>query len=151
MFTLFDSGSNTDSLSPAFIQVSPGIQTQKLEHQVPLQLGTVGSCAAINYGAQVPVEIGDMQNPKYYFDVVNIDCYDCIAGAPMMRQFGIRLDFRDDAIDVGDQRMRALLPDEEAASCVGSSLPGLDNIDYARQAWACSWRQMSQRSEKYRV
>lgn len=113
-FTLFDSGSNMDTLSPAFMQVLKTL-TQKLENQVPLQLGTVGSRAAINYGTQVPIELGDAQHPKYYFDIVNIDCYDCIAGAPMMRQFGIRLDFREDAIYVGEQRIHALLPDEEAA------------------------------------
>jgi len=105
-FTLFDSGSNTDTLSPAFAQVSD-TQTRKLDQQVPLQLGTVGSRAAINYGAQVPIELGDVRHPEYYFDIVNIDRYDCIAGAPMMRQFGIRLDFREDAIFVGEQRIRA--------------------------------------------
>ena len=112
--TLFDSGSNTDTLSPYFTQVSK-IPTKKLEHQVPLQLGTVGSRAAINYGAEVPIEIGGAEHPKYYFDIVNIDRYDCIAGAPLMRQFGIRLDFKSDAIYVGEQRISALLPDEEAA------------------------------------
>jgi hypothetical protein len=75
--TLFDSGSNTDTLSPSFTQIS-GISTRKLENQVPLQLGTVGSRAAINYGAQVPIEIGDKRIPDYYFDIVNIDRYDCI-------------------------------------------------------------------------
>jgi hypothetical protein len=112
--TLFDSGSNTDRLSPSFTQVSK-IPTRKLEHQIPLQLGTVGSRAAINYGAEVPIEVGDVQNPDYYFDIVNIDRYDCIAGAPLMRQFGIRLDFKEDAIYIGEQRISALLPDEEAA------------------------------------
>jgi hypothetical protein len=121
-FTLFDSGSNMDTISPTFAQVSK-IPTQKLEQQVPLQLGTVGSRAAINYGAQVPIELGDIQHPKYYFDIVNIDRYDCIAGAPMMRQFGIRLDFRDDAIYVGERRIQALLPDEEAAILRGRQPP----------------------------
>jgi len=121
-FTLFNSGSNTDTLSPAFAQVSNTL-TQKLENQVPLQLGTVGSRAAINYGAQVPIELGNAQHPKYYFDIINIDRYNCIAGAPMMRQFGIHLDFRGDAIYVGEQRMHALLPDEEAAILRGRRQP----------------------------
>jgi hypothetical protein len=120
--TLFDSGSNTDTLSPSFTQVSK-IQTKKLEHQVPLQLGTVGSRASINYGAEVPLEVGDIQHPDYYFDIVNIDRYDCIAGAPLMRQFGVRLDFREDAIYVGEQRISALLPDEEAAILRGRQPP----------------------------
>ena len=92
-FTLFDSGSNTDALSTGFAQVSNTL-TQKLEYHDPLQLGTFGSRAAINYGVQVLVELGDTQCPEYYVDIVNIDHYDCIAGAPMTRQFGIRPDFR---------------------------------------------------------
>ena len=112
--TLFDSGSNTDTLSPAFTQVS-GIQTRKLEQQVPLQLGTVGSRAAINYGAEVPIEVGDTKYPKYYFNIVNINRYDCIAGAPMMRKFRVRLDFREDAIYVGDERIPALLTGGEGS------------------------------------
>jgi hypothetical protein len=121
-FTLFDSGSNTDTISPGFAQVA-NIQTRKLEHQVPLQLGTVGSRAAINYGAQVPIELGETKHPEYYFDIVNIDRYDCIAGAPMMRQLGIRLDFREDSVYIGEQRIRALLPDEEAAILRGRRPP----------------------------
>jgi hypothetical protein len=112
--TLFDSGSNTDTISPGFAQVAK-IPTRKLEQQVPLQLGTVGSRAAINYGVEVAIELGDTRYPDYYFDILNIDRYDCIAGAPLMRQFGVHLDFRDDAIYIGDQRVQALLPDEEAA------------------------------------
>ena len=121
-FTLFDSGSNTDTLSPGFAQVA-NIQTRKLEHQVPLQLGMVGSRAAINYGAQVPIGLGETKCPDYYFDIVNIDRYDCIAGAPMMRRLGVRLDFRDDLIHIGEQRIRALLPDEEAAILRGRQPP----------------------------
>ena len=109
-------------LSLAFVQVSKTL-TQKLENQVPLQLGMVGSQAAINYGTQVPIELGDAQHPKYYFDIVNIDHYDCIAGALMMRQFGIHLNFWEDVIYVGEQQIHALLPDEEAAILQGWQPP----------------------------
>ena len=95
--TLFDSGSNTDMLSPGFTQVA-NIPTHKLEQQVPLQLRTVGIRAAINYGVEVAIELGDTKCPNCYFNIVNIDRYDCIAGAPLMRQFGVRLDFWEDAI-----------------------------------------------------
>lgn len=120
--TLFDSGSNTDTLSPSFTQISKTL-TRKLENQVPLQLGTVGSRAVINYGAEAQIEVGGARDPGYYFDIVNIDRYDCIAGAPLMRQFGIRLDFRDNTIHVGEQRINALLPDEEAAILRGRKQP----------------------------
>ena len=72
MLTLFDSGSNTDTLSPGFTQVAK-VPTRKLEQQVPLQLGTVGSRAAINYGVEVAIELGETKCPGYYFDIVNID------------------------------------------------------------------------------
>ena len=114
MLTLFDSGSNTDTLSPGFTQVAK-VPTRKLEQQVPLQLGTVGSRAAINYGVEVAIELGETKCPGYYFDIVNINRYDCIAGAPLMRQFSVRLDFRDDTIYIGERRVHALLLDEEAA------------------------------------
>jgi hypothetical protein len=60
------------------------------------------------------VEFGDRAEEKYYFDVVNIDRYDAILGAPFMRRFGIRLDFEKNSIIVGDIAIRALLPEEEA-------------------------------------
>ena len=75
----------------------------------------VGSRAAINYGVEVAIELGETKCPGYYFDIVNINRYDCIAGAPLMRQFGVHLDFWDDMIYIGERRVHALLPDEEAA------------------------------------
>ena len=118
VLTLFDSGSNTDTLSPNFTQVSK-VQTHKLEQQVPLQLGMAGSCMVINYGVCAPIDLGGAERPEYYFDIVNIDRYDCIARAPLMQELGVHLDFWDDAIYVGDQCIQALLPDEEAVVLCG--------------------------------
>ena len=113
-FTLFDSGSSADVVSPDFAQVSD-TRIHQLDNPVPLQLGTVGSRASINYGTRTPVEFGGKREEKYYLDVVNIDRYDAILGAPFMRKFGVRLDFETNMIIVGDAIIKALLPEEEAA------------------------------------
>ena len=120
-FTLFDSGSSTDAMSPDFAQVSD-TRIHTLDKPVPLQLGTVGSRASINYGVRTPVEFGDKKEDKYYLDVVNIDRYDAILGAPFMRKFGIRLDFESNSIIVGDTTIRALLPEEEATLLRGRDI-----------------------------
>ena len=117
-FTLFDSGSSADTISPDFAQVSD-TRIYTLDKPVPLQLGTVGSRASINYGTQTSVEIGGKKVEKYYLDVVNIDRYDAILGAPFMREFGIRLDFTTNSIVVGETAVEALLPEEEATLLKG--------------------------------
>ena len=113
-FTLFDSGSSADAISPDFAQVS-NTRVYTLDKPVPLQLGTVGSRASINYGVRTSIELGGRKEDKYYLDVVNIDRYDAILGAPFMRKFGIQLDFNSNSIAVGGMAISALLPDEEAA------------------------------------
>lgn len=117
-FALFDSGSSADTISPDFAQVSD-TRIHTLEKPIPLQLGTVGSRASINYGTWTSVELGDRLVDRYYLDVVNIDRYDAILGAPFMREFGVRLDFQANSIVVGETAIEALLPEEEAALLKG--------------------------------
>ena len=117
-FALFDSGSSADTVSPDFAQVSD-MRIHTLEKPVPLQLGTVGSRASINYGAWTSVELGGRAEARYYLDIVNIDRYDAILGAPFMRRFGVRLDFASNSIVVGETAIEALLPEEEAALLKG--------------------------------
>ena len=120
-FALLDSGSSTDAVSPDFAQVSD-MRIHTLDNPIPLQLGTVGSRASINYGTRTSVEIGGRKEENYYFDVVNVDRYDAILGAPFMRQFGIRLDFGSNSILVADTAVEALLPEEEAALLKGRAV-----------------------------
>ena len=117
-FTLFDSGSSADAISPDFTQVSD-TRIHMLDKPIPLQLGTVGSRVSINYGVRTSVEFGGKKEEKYYLDVVNIDRYDTILGAPFMQKFGIQLDFGSNSIVVGSATIRALLPEEEAALLKG--------------------------------
>jgi hypothetical protein len=121
-FTLFDSGSSADAISPDFAQVSDA-RVHTLEKPVPLQLGTVGSRASINYGTRTSVELGGRRVDRYYLDVVNIDRYDAILGAPFLREFGVRLDFQSNSVIVGDTVIEALLPEEEAALLKGRGVP----------------------------
>jgi hypothetical protein len=121
-FALFDSGSSADVISPDFAQVSDA-RVHTLEKPVPLQLGTVGSRASINYGTQTSVELGGKRVDRYYLDVVNIDRYDAILGAPFMREFGVRLDFLSNSVIVGNTAIEALLPEEEAALLKGRGVP----------------------------
>ena len=121
-FTLFDSGSSADTISPDFAQVS-NTRIHTLDRPVPLQLGTVGSRASINYGTRTSVELGGRREDRYYLDVVNIDRYDAILGAPFMREFGVRLDFSSNSIIVGETAIEALLPEEEAALLKGRATP----------------------------
>ena len=130
-FTLFDSGSSADVISPDFAQVSD-TRIHTLGKPVPLQLGTVGSRALINYGVKTSVEFGSRKEERYYLDMVNIDRYDAILGAPFMRKFGIRLDFESNSIIVGDMAIRALLPEEEATLLRGREV--CQNGGESRQA-----------------
>ena len=130
-FTLFDSGSSADTISPDFVQVSD-MRINTLEKPILLQLGTVGSRASINYGTWTSVEVSDQKEERYYLNVVNIDWYDAILGAPFMRKFGVRLDFSSNSIVIGGAALEALLLEEEVALLKGRGAhrrthePGVD-------------------------
>ncbi len=112
-YTLFDSGSTTDSVSPEFVHVS-GAKTVKLSEQVILQLGCSGSRSKISYGTWVPIQFGPVAETMY-FDIVNLDRYDCVIGTPFMNTHGISLDFEQRAIVVKGQVCPAFTNEEDAA------------------------------------
>ncbi|KXN92730.1 hypothetical protein AN958_10750 [Leucoagaricus sp. SymC.cos] len=79
---LWDSGSTTMGITPSFAHIA-GIKVHDLMDPHTLQLGTVGSCSTINFGANIEIKMGD--DPiKTYVDVANFDCYDIIIGTPFM-------------------------------------------------------------------
>jgi hypothetical protein len=110
---LFDSGSTTDSITPEFAFASKAKQF-KLEEQVILQLGCVGSRSKISYGTLVPINVCDIKD-EIYFDLVNIDRYDCIIGTPFMNTYGACLDFGTRTIRMNGQEIKAFSFDEEQA------------------------------------
>ena len=111
---LFDSGSTTDSLSPDFAAVAKAPKFE-LENPAVLQLGCVGSRSRINYGTKVPVVIGQFTN-DVYFDIVNLDRYDAVLGTPFMRKYGVRLDFSNGAVQLANEKIATLTPEDEEAA-----------------------------------
>lgn len=114
-YSLFDSGSTSDSISPDFIRVAK-VPIRTLEPPVPLQLGCVGSRSIINFGATARICVGPV-NAEGYLDVVNIDKYDAIIGTPFMVRNKIALDFHKMEITfAGNHRVTALPEGEGEAT-----------------------------------
>ncbi|KAF4599313.1 hypothetical protein EYR40_006405 [Pleurotus pulmonarius] len=111
-YTLFDSGCTTDCMSPDFARVAK-VKYGYLKDVVPLQLGTVGSSASIQFGTYSRVLFGGIDS-REYFDVANIDRYDVILGTPWMHKHGISLDFVNRVICIGDQAHPSLTEGEES-------------------------------------
>ncbi|KAF7965635.1 hypothetical protein HWV62_42444 [Athelia sp. TMB] len=110
---LFDSGSTTDSITPEFGFASRTRQF-KLDEQITLQLGCVGSRSKIVYGAVAPVTITGITE-EMYFDVVNIDKYDAILGTPFLQRHGILLDFKRGGVIANDKFFKSFSLSEELA------------------------------------
>jgi hypothetical protein len=118
-YTLFDSGSTTDSVSPDFTRVAM-MPVKTLEDPVTLQLGCVGSRSKINYGTEVDLEFASITNSTY-LDIANLDKYDSILGTPFLRRNGISLDFENQEIVIrGQTRIPALPEGEGTAAAINS-------------------------------
>jgi len=98
VLTMVDTGSMTNFVSPAFATVAK-LATFTLESQLPLQLGCVGSRSTITHGVHVPVCLGHVTRDTY-FDVANIDRYDCIIGLLFLRLHRVCLDFGEDTLRI---------------------------------------------------
>ncbi|KAF8236635.1 hypothetical protein L208DRAFT_1037025, partial [Tricholoma matsutake] len=92
-WTLWDSGSTTMGLTPMFAQVA-NIRVFPLTNPHVPQLGTVGSQATVNYGAEVKLEALGISD-ETYVDITNFDCYDMIIGTPFMHKNKVILDFKN--------------------------------------------------------
>src|SRR5260370_40294782 len=64
-----------------------------------LQMGTKGSHSCMYYGSNIEVSIHGTSK-SHYFDVVNIDCYYAILGAPWLNTNGTILNFRDHIVSL---------------------------------------------------
>ena len=80
---MVDTGSTTNFVSPAFVTVAK-LAAFTLESQLAQQLGCMGSRSKITHGMHAPVHIGNVTR-NTYFDVANINQYDCILGLPFLR------------------------------------------------------------------
>lgn len=110
-YTLLDSGSTTNAISPdvAVMSKTPLVE---LDEPMTLQLGTVGSKSTINYGTHATATMGNSSFESYY-DVANIDYYDAILGTPFLLQHKVILDFGKRAIEIDGQVYQALSLEQE--------------------------------------
>lgn len=81
-YTMFDTGSTANAISPDFARLA-GIPVNPLLEPVPLQLGCIGSRSSINFGAKARMKCGPVDT-VHYVDIVNINKYDVIIGLPFM-------------------------------------------------------------------
>jgi hypothetical protein len=115
-YTLFDSGSTTDTVSPDSARVS-NVPILRLEKPATLQLGCSGSRSKINFATIAVVEFG-LTTANNYLDIANVDKYHCILGTPFLTKHGISLDFQfQDIIICGKLHIPAL-PEGEGVSAM---------------------------------
>jgi Retroviral aspartyl protease len=108
-YTLFDSGSTTDTVSPDFARVS-NVPIQKLEKPATLQLRCLGSRSKINFATTMVVKLGLITMKSY------IDKYDCILGTQFFRRHSISLDFEFQDIVIHGKLHIPTFPEGEGMS-----------------------------------
>ena len=114
-YTLFDSGSTTDAVSPDFARVAT-LPVMKLDKPITLQLGCSGSRSKINFATETKIGFASI-SVDTYLDITNLDKYDSILGTPFLRKHGISLDFESQEIVIrGKLRIPALLEGEGASA-----------------------------------
>ncbi|KAJ6451690.1 hypothetical protein DFH09DRAFT_1351896 [Mycena vulgaris] len=77
-YALFNSGSNTDLVTPEYANAISDVRIPLTEQ--------------INFGTRVPIDFGGVKG-HLYFDQVNLDRYDTVIGTPFMNRHGVVLDF----------------------------------------------------------
>ncbi|KAG6893617.1 hypothetical protein C0992_009318, partial [Termitomyces sp. T32_za158] len=92
-------------ITPQFAHVN-AIRVHELTEPLMLQLGTVGSRAVVQFGAEVKVKTSG-QPMKEYVDRANFDRYDMIIGMPFMRRNKVALDFVNNKVIVNGIPLRA--------------------------------------------
>ncbi|KIK10971.1 hypothetical protein PISMIDRAFT_123549, partial [Pisolithus microcarpus 441] len=102
VYTMIDTRSMGNFVSPAFAKVMK-MRVFPLKQQLMLQLGCIGSRSKITHGGTSTIQIGNYE-VDVYFDVANIDCYNCIIGIPFLRQTKVILNFTRKTIEIaGDE------------------------------------------------
>jgi len=106
-WTLWDSGSTTTGITPAFAELAQ-IPVDELEDPHVLQLGTVGSRSSIKYGADIDIDVNG-EKMSLYVDIANFDRYEMIIGTPFMRRNKVLLDFDKNEVIVKGKRIPAVM------------------------------------------
>ena len=105
-WALWDSGSTTTGITPSFAEIAK-VPVDTLEDPHILQLGTIGSRSTIKYGADVDIEINDLET-KTYVDIANFDRYDMIIGTPFLRKNKVILDFIKNVVIINGKESPAV-------------------------------------------
>ncbi|KAL0571045.1 hypothetical protein V5O48_010913 [Marasmius crinis-equi] len=114
-FTLFDTGSTANIISPDIATVAD-VDIFQLKNPVILQLGTKGSRSRINYGCEAEFAFGSKEEPitgRTYIDVANIDRYDMVIGCAFMRKYGVSVDLKNDTIRIEGKAIPTIPAGEE--------------------------------------
>ena len=78
------------------------IKTFALEEPIGIQLVVMGSKSIINYGTNTTINVSGNE-PKEYFDVVNIDYYDAILGTLFLKKYEVIINFIHDCLKIKDK------------------------------------------------
>ncbi|KAK0209914.1 hypothetical protein IW262DRAFT_1281153, partial [Armillaria fumosa] len=86
-FTLFDTGSTANAISPNFARLAK-LNIFQLMKPITLQLETKGSRSQISHGCNASYKFGtacaSISGDNYYFDIANVDRYDAVLGTVFM-------------------------------------------------------------------
>ena len=96
-----DSGCKGVIISPEFTRAAK-IKTFALEKTIGIHLAVTGSKSIIKYGTNTIIKINGNE-PKEYFDVVNINYYDAILGTPFLKKYEVIINFIQDCLKIKDK------------------------------------------------
>src|ERR1700723_178618 len=114
-YTLFNSGSTMDAVSPDLARVAE-LPLLALDKPVTLQLGCSGSRSKVNFATTVMINF-QLVHALTFLDIANLDKYDCILGTPFMMKHKIILDLGSHEIIIhGKKCIPALTKGEGAIS-----------------------------------
>ena len=106
VYIMIDTGSTGNFMSPAFAKVTR-MKVFPLEQQLMLQLGCIGSQSKIAHGGKTHIELGNGTS-AIYFDVANINQYDCILRIPFLQKQQAVLNFTNQKVQIGDNTIALL-------------------------------------------
>src|ERR1700723_550657 len=110
-YTLFDSGSTTDAVSPDLARVAE-LLLLALDKPVTLQLGCSGSRSKVNFATTAMINF-ELVHALTFLDIANLDKYDCILGTPFMKHKIILLDLGSYEIIIRGKKCIPTFPEGE--------------------------------------
>src|SRR3984957_19487750 len=112
VYTLFDSGSTTDAMSPDLAQVAE-LPLLALDKPGTLQLGCSGSRSKVNFATTAMINF-ELVHALTFLDIANLDKYDCILGTPLMTKHKIVLDLGSHKMIIRGKMYIPALPERES-------------------------------------